>query len=288
MADTESILTARLPEKLKSLGVPLAATALTLFFIVIGFPYHHLTNQAAAFLSESLGVEFEAADSGFTVGLNGPGFRFNEINLATQTGDIYALDALRFGPAWSLSWFTLEPTLFFEIQSPLGDAEGKVSPSDNPRIDASIQNAILNDIAFLEQSLPFKLTGTMSAEASIESVNDHYDGLFSFDLADGNLSTEALPTEIAYETVHGEVVMGGEYFAALTAFELRGPMFNANIKGHITNGDTPADRSIDLDLTFTDILPPLQATIEALGAQVTPEGTAKILIGGTLEVPVIR
>jgi len=288
MADTESILTARLPRKLRGLGIPLAATALTLFFIVIGFPYHHLTNQAAATVGESLGVEFEAGDSGFTFGLNGPGLRFNNIDLATQTGDTYALDALRFGPAWSLSWFMLEPTLFFEIESPLGNAEGKISPGENPSIDATIQNAILTDIAFLEQALPFKLTGTMSAQASIESANDHYDGPFSFDLADGNISTEALPAEIAYDTVHGEVMMGGEYFVAISTFELLGPMFNANMKGHISNGVAEADRSINFDLTFSDILPPLQATIEALGAKVDPDGTAKIHIGGTLEAPVFR
>jgi type II secretion system protein N len=288
MADTESLLTARLPRKLRGLGIPFAALALTLFFIVIGFPYHHLTNQAAASVGESLGVEIEAADSGFTVGLNGPGFRFNDIDLATPTGDTYALDTLRFGPAWSLSWFMLEPTLFFEIESPLGNAEGKVSPSDNPSIDATIQNAILTDIAFLEHTLPFKLTGTMSAEASIKTVNDHYDGPFSFDLTDGNLSTEVLPAEIAYDTVHAEVVLGGDYYAEIAAFELLGPMFNANIKGHITNGVTAADRSINFDLTFNDILPPLQPTIEALGAKVDPDGTAKIHIGGTLEAPVIR
>ncbi|MEO1914987.1 MAG: hypothetical protein ABGW98_14160, partial [Myxococcales bacterium] len=64
MADTKSILTARLPRKLRGLGIPFAAIALTLFFIVIGFPYHHLTNRAAASVGESLGVEIEAADSG--------------------------------------------------------------------------------------------------------------------------------------------------------------------------------------------------------------------------------
>lgn len=288
MADPESLLTARLPSRLRKLGIPFAAVLLTSFFILIGFPYHHITNRAAASAAASLGVEIEAEDSGFTIGLDGPGFRFSDIEVVTPTGDTYPLDTLRFGPAWSLSWFMLEPVVFFEVASTLGHAEGKVGTGDSPSLQATVRDAMLTDLRFLEETLPIKITGTMSADAAIESKGDAYSGPITFDLKDGELGNGELPVEIAYDTIHGEAILGGEQFLNVAAFDLLGPMFNVSISGNIGNGATNEERPIDMNVVFTEILSPLRPTIEGLGAKLAADGTARIHIGGTLAAPVFK
>ena len=56
MAKTESILIAPLPKSLAKFGIPIAAFLLTTFFILLGFPYHHLTNRITAGAGQALGV----------------------------------------------------------------------------------------------------------------------------------------------------------------------------------------------------------------------------------------
>ena len=74
MAWTFSSFVASLPRTVRMLGIPLAAFLLTGFFIVLGFPYHQLTDRATTLASRALGVEITAAESGLSPGLDGPGY----------------------------------------------------------------------------------------------------------------------------------------------------------------------------------------------------------------------
>lgn len=288
MPDTDSLLTAELPRRLRGIGIPLAAVALTSFFILLGFPYHHLTNRAAAQAATSLGVEIEAEDSGFTIGFDGIGFRFRDIEVNTANGDTYPLDTLRFGPAWSLRWFLLDPILFFELDSTLGHAEGKVATGDALNARVSIRDAVLTKLPFLAQSLPVQLTGTLSADADVQTVAEEFEGPIAFDLKDGTIQSAGLPTEIAFDTVHGEVTLGGEQLVTIQAFELLGPMFNVEATGRVGKAATAPARPLEFDIHFSDILAPLRGMIQGLGAKVTANGTADLRVRGTVAAPVFQ
>ena len=288
MPDTQSILTADLPKAVRVVGIPFAAIFLTLFFVVIGFPYHHLTDRAEKMVGGILGVEIDAADSGLTVTLRGPGFRFSDINIETPVGDIYPVDTMRFGPAWSFSWFSLVPTIFFDVDSPIGQAEGTLGISDGANGEGTITDAALSKLPFLAAMLPFATSGTLSATASIQTIDGALDGPVAFDLVDGEFKHESLPLELAYDTLHGEITFGGEHWLNLDTVELLGPMLNLTIKGTIGHPVKNQDRPLDLAVQVSDVLGPMRSPIESLGVKLDSKGAGKAHIGGTTSAPVFK
>lgn len=288
MAQSESIFVAPLPKPLLMIGTPIAALLLTAFFILLGFPYHHLTNRAAAAAADRLGVEIETADSGLTFGLDGPGLFFQDISIETPTGEVYNLDSARFGPAWSLSWLSATPTIFFEVHSPLGDGEGILRTGDDPSGSGSIRDLSLAQLTFLEPLLPFKITGTLNAQGDLETRDGMPHGPVSFDLRDGLLGHPNMPVEIPYATIRGALAFGGEQLLSVETFDLLGPMINFSVSGTVGRAEPLRDSTLDLDIAFKNVSPQLGSIIEALGASLGRDGLSKLHIGGTLGDPVVQ
>ncbi|MCP5045374.1 MAG: type II secretion system protein GspN [bacterium] len=288
MTQTESIFLTPVPKSIRVAGIPLAAFALTTFFILLGFPYHHLTDRAAAMASQALGVEITAADSGLSPGLDGPGFRFDDITVETPTGDIYPVDSMRFGPAWALSWFVADPTIFFEINSRLGHASGKVRTGDNAAWSGTASDVNLSDLAFLETLLPVKLTGTLNADADVHTVDGELAGPVGFAVRDGILTQPAMPVDLSFETIDGTIIFGGEAMLRIESFELAGPMLRLTATGEVGQGETLDERPLDLDLEFVDVTPQIRSVVETFGIRLGTDGSARLHIGGTLSKPVVN
>lgn len=288
MAQNESILVAPLPNSLVKFGTPIAAVLLTSFFILLDFPYHHLTHRAAAVASQALGLEIEAMESGLSFGLDGIGFRFEDVRVETPSGDFYDLDAARFGAGWSFSWFWGTPTLFFAVDSTLGHAQGTFRTGDDPSGSGSITEASLGDLDILKNLLPVQITGTLNAEGDIATSAGGPEGVLSFDLKDGLIGHPSLPIEIPFETLHGLFAFGGDQFVTVEAFDLLGPMLNFSLKGTVGRADAIGDGVLDLDISFKDVAPQMRSIAEMLGAKVRSDGTSNLHIGGTASNPSMR
>ncbi|MCH7868453.1 MAG: type II secretion system protein GspN [Myxococcales bacterium] len=285
MAKTESILIAPLPKSLAKFGIPIAAFLLTTFFILLDFPYHHLTNRITAGAGQALGVEIEAANSGLTFGLDGIGFRFEDVRVETPIGDVYDLDFARFGAGWSTSWFFATPTVFFEVDSSFGHARGTIRMDADASGSGSIAGARIGELSFLDELLPVEITGTLDAEGNIETTDDVAQGGLSFDLKDGSISHPGMPIEVPFETIHGLFVFGGEQFLSVEAFDLLGPVLNFSASGTVGHGEAIGDRALDLDIEFKDVAPQMRSMIELLGVSVKRDGRAKLHIGGSISQP---
>ncbi len=288
MARNESILAAPLPKPVIRIGTPIAAVLLTSFFIVLGFPYHHLTNRVAARVAATLGVEIAAAESGLTLGRQGPGFRFENVSVALPTGETYDLDSARFGAAWSLSWFVADPSFFFAVRSPLGTADGTFRFGNDVAWSGSISETSLTELTFLEQLLPFGVTGTLDARGDVATREGLPQGPLSFDLRDGSLSHPDIPLDIPYATIHGAVSFGGEQFVSIETFDLLGPMLNLSVSGTIGLAEEFSDRPLDLNVGFKDVAPQMRSIVGALGAKVQRDGTSQLHVTGTPGNPAFR
>jgi type II secretion system protein N len=288
MTQSESILIAPLPKWVVKFGTPIAAIALTSFFILLGFPYHHLTNRIAASFASSIGVEIESADSGLTFGLAGPGFEFEDIRIETQTGDVYRLDDAQLGPAWSLSWFTGTPTLFYEAHSVLGESQGTVRTGAEIGWEGSIANLTLADLTFLETMLPFSLTGTLSAEGDVQSPGGVPQGPLSFDLHDGVLGHPNLPQDVPYKTIQGKLAFGGEQRVSVETFELTGPLVTFSAAGSVGQADTMLNSPLDIDITLKNVRGQMRSIVQLMGGRVEQDGSSKMHIGGTFNNPIVK
>ena len=288
MAQPQSILIAPLPKPVVKFGTPIAAVLLTSFFILWGFPYHHLTNRVATEAASSLGVEIQAADSGLTLGLAGPGFQFRDISVKVPTGETYQLDSARLGPAWSLSWLTATPTLFFEIHSELGNAEGTARTGDDASLSGSVSDLALADLTFLETLLPMEITGTLNAQADVESRDGVPHGPITFDLRDGLLGHPMIPVEIPYDSIQGALAFGGEQRLSVETFELLGPLLSFKATGSVGQADSLVDSPLDIDIEFKKVPPQMRSVVEAIGGRVGRDGSSKLHVGGTVGQPVVR
>lgn len=290
MAEVASILTQPLSRGARVVGIPLAAFLLTLFFILLGFPYHHLTDRATAFASRALGVEITAADSGLSPGLDGPGFRFGSVRIETPSGEVYRVDRARFGPAWSLSWFSLTPTVFYEIESALGSTAGKLRLDDSTGWAGDIVDADLDALEFVRNALPVKLTGSLSATGDIAGGEAGYTGPLEFRLRKGILAHEAFPLEIPFESLDGVVRLGDaasgpDLLAEIERISMIGPMFRLNVAGTVGRGEPASEAPLDLRLELSEVQREIRSMIEPFGVRIDAEGRGSMRIGGTFGNP---
>jgi type II secretion system protein N len=288
MTKSDSIFVAPLPKSLVKFGTPIAALLLTSMFIIAGFPYHHLTNRVTAIASRALSVEIDAAQSGLTFGLDGLGFRFEDIRVETPTGDYYDLDAARLGAGWSTSWFTATPTVFFEIRSFYGDAHGTYRMGDDASWSGAMTDVTLDDLGFLEQLLPIQITGTLNARGDVATSDGELQGPLTFAFKQGILEHPSFPMEIPFETLRGQLVFGEGQYLTIETFELSGPVLNFTVNGTLGKAESIVDGPLDLDVEFKDVAPETRNMLRMLGASVGPDGNSKLHIGGSFDNPVMQ
>jgi type II secretion system protein N len=270
-------------------GIPVVAFALTAFFIVLGFPYHHLTDRATAFASQALGAEITAVDSGLSPGLDGPGFRFETVRVETSSGDIYRIDRARFGPAWSLSWLALTPTFFYEVESALGNTEGRILAGDEPGWSGSVTDADLAELHFIASALPVTLTGRLSAEGDVASSSAGYLGPLQFSAKEGILGHEALPVEIPFDTLHGAFTLGGQggdtagdTLVDIESLSLVGSLFRMTATGHVGRAAQPTNAPLDIRIEFSEVQPQVRSILELFGVRIDNDGRGSVHFVGTL------
>ncbi len=292
MAQTSSLLTAPLPRTARVVGIPLAAFVLTALFIVLRFPYHHLTDRATAYASRALGAEITAADSGLSPGLDGPGFRLETLRVETASGDVYRVERARFGPAWSLRWFALTPTFFYEVESALGNTSGRVVTGEAPGWTGTVANADLAELHFIAEALPFKLTGLLSADGDVTSSADGYVGPLQFHAKEGVLAHDVFPLEIPYDSLEAALNLGGqgsdaagEALVDIERFSLVGSLLRMTATGRVGRTEKTSDAPVDIQIEFSDVQPQLRSMLKPFGVGFDAEGRGSLHIGGTIGAP---
>ncbi|MFT5444270.1 MAG: type II secretion system protein N [Myxococcota bacterium] len=288
MANSESFLTAPLPKPLLRIGVPVAAICLTSFFIVLGFPYHHLANSMAASVGENIGVEIETSDASLTMGTDGVGFRFDGVTIETTSGAVYHLDTARLGPAWALSWFTAVPTLFATLHSPYGDVAGTYRTGDDSHWAGTVTDLALDDLEFVKRALPIGLTGLLTSTVDIGYEEGVLVGPGSILLKDGVISHPSAPREVPYSSITSAFVFGGDEMLTVDSFTMDSSELKLNGSGTVGNAETLQQSQLDLSIALTDVAPLYRGVAQAMGVKVDPQGAADVKISGTVAVPEFR
>lgn len=288
MAGSTGIL--GLPRSISAPGLALAFALLTAGFVFFRFPYERLEEPIADLIANATGAEVRIGGLGPHLGLLGPGLRAESV-VANRPGEPrQTFEHAVVRPAWSLSWFSGTPSIHLELMGDVGSAAGTLQLGDTLAWDGELRelDASLLPLADLLGGLGF--SGRLNADLDISggaAGEPPIIGTLKFDIHDGTLLPPKLPVALPFDTLSGEVVFGGESYAAIESLSIEGPMLRARLEGEIGN-EPGGSASLDLVASLQTNSEPVRSLLSGYGVETDASGAASIHIGGTISRPSVR
>ena len=131
------------------------------------------------------------------------------------------------------------------------------------------------------------LDGRFDASIDFVLVEAGPEGSVEFAATKGSVGLAKFPMDIPFETLSGELILGGEAFISIERLELDGPMLTASLTGNVLQAPNFANAPIRLEAELT-AEPNLRPAITRAGVRVDRQGKSKVRITGTVESPMVR
>lgn len=287
MATVTSFLEAPIPRPVLWVGTPIAAIALVSLFVFLGFPYDQLAEMASARASEASGSPVTIGELDPRVTIAGPGFTARNVTVTTREQQTLRFEQVKIRPAWSLSWLRGVPTLHLDIGSEHGDAHGDLVLSAAPGWNGEVSDV---DLTMLPLPLPAgaNLDARVDADIDITLAEDGPSGSLSFESAKGSVSHPDLPVELEFDTLKGNLLLGGENLAEIETLELKGPVVVATAGGTVRRGGRRGNQPLDIDVDLEIPNPGIRLLLQQTGMRIDSDGRTQLKIGGTLSQPRLR
>ena len=272
------------PSRTLLLGLPFAAIVLICFFIYRGFPYDALADVIIARArAEGVAISFQQVSA--KLSLAGPGVEAHGVGIDAGSG-LWPVNRLLARPAWSFSWLRGQPSVYAELESPLGDIQGTLTLGE-PR-------AWRGDLLGIDlKRFPLGglgragFQGTADAELDLQFTEGATEGRVRFEAREGSVQLPGVPVPIPYERLTGELVLGGEHSIEVLVFHLQGPMLTAEIAGIVGTAANLADAPLRLEAQITADRA-LVGALQGAGIRMNNDGKASLRIKGTLSQPRYR
>jgi type II secretion system protein N len=285
-----AIASRRIATPAKALGLTFAFVALTVVFIFATFPYERLRAPLADQLQAVTGASIRIGELGPRLGAFGPGLRASSVLASWPDADSHSIEHAFVRAGWSTSWFSLVPTLYLEFEGEGGAAAGSLRMGDEPAWDGELRDM---DLALLPLDTALAgagLTGRVNADLEIAASNDEgppFIGTIRFDAHAGTFRLPDLPIALPYDTLEGELLLGGELHARVESLKLEGAMLRARLEGDIGGGRGPSP-ALDLAATLHSDASPVHSLLRGYGVDTDADGNASFHIGGTAARPAIQ
>lgn len=264
--------------------------ALTLLFLFLGFPLDRVGERLVGTLSSASGFQITFSGLSPFLSVAGPGFEATGVRVVGNDGTQMSFDTLRVRPAWSLAWLRLSPALHLDVNGPLGHVVGTaIVDADSPAFDGEVSSLDLGRLPVDALWPGLSLTGSLDAEIDL-AVSDGAagpDGTISFEARDGGISANGLPMGLPYETLTGELALGGEALVRILSLRANGPMLTAEASGEIGMGEFFVAAPLDIELQI-QAQPRFVPVLRSLGLSFGAGGATTVRIGGTPSEPEIR
>jgi type II secretion system protein N len=264
-----------------ALGLLLTAT-----FAYLRFPYDRLAASLGARLEEA-GIELEIGSLAASPSLAGPGLAAENVRITRPDGSVLRLDRLRVRPAWSLAWLMARPALHLSAAAPQGELEGVAVLWGPQRFTGSLREVDLAELLDAEQLPGVQLEGRASFDLDVALEEDGPTGPVHISAHDGVLSHPQLPMAVPYQTLEGDLVLGGENWLEISAFELDSPLGKGSLRGTVGRGPDPAAAPLDLELAL-QVAPGIRGSLTSQGVRVGRDGELSYKIRGTAAAPVVN
>lgn len=270
------------------IGTTVFCVVLTLLFLIWGFPYELVSQRLLGALRGATGAEVRVATLGPYLSWAGPGIEATEVRITGSDGTRFDFERLRARPAWSLAWLRLDPAVFLDAQGELGQVSGvAVLDGEQPAFDGKIQGMNLARLPVDALWPQITLSGTLDADIDVTSGEPAPVGSVHFEARDGGLGATGLPMGLPFETITGELALGGESLVQIVSFHAESPMFTAEASGQIGKADYFVQAPLDLRIQV-QAQPRFVPALQRLGLQVSPGGAATVRITGTPSEPQVN
>jgi type II secretion system protein N len=270
--------------------MPLAAIALTTFFVFVRFPYDRLADTLSQQIEASSGIKLEIGEFSPHLFLLGPGLLIRDAQAEWGRGKAAQIHEIAVRPAWSLKWLFASPALFVRVESPRGRGEGIVAFGWRGGWSGSLEAVDLDLVPLDALVAEFDVDGVLTADVDLHETGadegqPSLEGALSFEVTDGSASVPRFPVALPFDVLKGELVFGGEYVAQVSSLELHGPMVRADVEGSVGIADAPGNEPLALDVTIEVKDDSLKTMFRRAGVRLERDGTTSFQIGGTLSHP---
>jgi type II secretion system protein N len=271
----------------RALAIGVAALALTSIFFVTGFPYDRLAPRAAATIESATGARVAIGQLDLVFSWFVPQLKATDVDITWPGGQHASLQSILVNPAWSLSWLRGRPALGVSLRSQLGDLDGTVALGAAPSFRGELQNVSLALLPVQDIAAGTKFDGRVDAQIDVQLAEAGPQGTVHFDAKQGSLTLPMLPIGVPFDSLRGDVAVGGDMLAKLNGLDLAGPLVGLTASGTI--GHSPAIHLAPLALKarIEAREPALRSMLQSQGVALDPGGAAELEIGGTLASPQI-
>ena len=269
----------------RALAIAVAAVALTSFFLVVGFPYDRLAPRAAAAIESATGTRVAIGQLGLVFSWFVPQLKASDVDVTWPGGQHASFHRLRVRPAWSLSWLRGQPALVVALRSPLGDLDGTVVGGAAPSFDGALRNVSLALLPLQDLAAGTQLDGRVDAQVDVQMVEAGPQGTVHFDAKQGSLTLPLLPIGVPFDTLRGDVVLGGDMLVKLSAFDLAGPLVGLTASGTIGHSPALPLSPLALSARIEAREPAVRSMLQSQGIALDASGAAAVEISGTLGDP---
>jgi type II secretion system protein N len=287
MSFTNTLLEGPIPKPLFWTLVPISAIVLVSLFVFLGFPYDALGARFAMLVGDMTGSQVQIRGVSPRITVGGPGFRAKWVQVVTPDQTTYEAGPVGVRPAWSTSWFSLEPALHVDLESPVGNATGMLVIGSGFGFDGELSQVDLGLIP-IPADAAVSLSGALEGDVDVFVREGAPEGQLKFSAAAGSISHDALPLAIDFETAEGDLVFGGDNFVEVVELSLDGPVVSASAEGTVGEsarfGNAPLDLGVDLRIKN----PGLVMMVQGFGLQLDGDGRASFDVGGTPTNPRTR
>ena len=271
-------------------GTVAYCAVLTLLFLFMGFPFNSVGERLLDSLAGASGAQIHFADLSPYLSLAGPGFEATGVRVVGSDGTRLDVDRLRIRPAWSPAWFRLAPALYLEVDGPLGRVVGTaaVDPA-TPAFDGQLEAVNLARLPVSALWPELTLSGSLDADIDLALVEGAAgpEGTVVFEARDGGIGASGLPMGLPYETLTGELELGGESLVRIVSLTAVGPLLNADATGEIGMDEYFVRAPIDIEIQI-QAEPSMVPALRSMGLRTDKNGAATAHIAGSPSEPELR
>ena len=272
---------------LRIVAIALAAVMLTSFFVYLGFPYDRLGDSLSTRLEQATGTRLTFGRLDSKLFLQGPGLEATDVKARTAGGDRWAFQYLAARPAWSLTWLQGRPAFYVDARAPFGEVRGVAVVGEPYAFDGKATGVDLAGVP-LEAVLPeLRLEGLADIEADVVLEDAGPTGPLTLAATQGALGHPALPLDVPYERIDGDLQFGGEHAVEIRSLDIQSPMGSGSIAGTVGKAPVPDNAALDLqiDVQAGDAI---RSTLRSQGLRFDENGKLALKVSGTVSRPLVR
>jgi type II secretion system protein N len=283
----EADATPRGVDGLRITGIAIAAVVLTLFFMVLGFPYDRLAQRIAGQIERQTGTRVALGPVSLGLVHWAPGLEAESVRIVRPDGSRIDLDHLGVRPAFSLAWLRGTPAWATDVESAQGAASGVLTLGDAPGFDGGLYDVDLEVLPQEELGAPLQVKGRADADVDLVLGEEGPTGSVVFEARDGILAHPELPLPMPFEKIDGEIDLGGEDWARIRSFAFESPLASGRVRGTIGRAPRFALAPLRLQVELT-VSGAVQGSLNAQGVEIGKHGEIRADVTGTPMRPVVR